>query len=168
MKNKYTLLDMGSGVHPHPKATHAVDRSSNIKHLTPPEIKEYREDAKRNLELKLKQMDYRLNFNYNTQKLPWPNNSFNMVYSNGSIGTYGKRAAYKEAFRVLKHGGILKFGAVASTSIEGIKKVGQMLKDIGFINVRGTEPFGTKDIGFSSYTHNKRKLYSIWIQATKP
>ena len=115
-KKKEPFLDMGAGIRPHSRSTHAVDYNPNSP-ISKYEIYEEYNDLKKlpskeNIERRLKSMDYKFNFNYNTQKLPWPNNSFKVVYSNGSLGVYGKQPAFKESFRVLKHGGKLDYGMV--------------------------------------------------------
>jgi hypothetical protein len=85
VKKKEPFLDLGASAVPHSKATRAVDFDSKRKVVG--WIKEYTEDSKKpttkeKLERKLKSMDYRFRFNYNTQKFPWSNNSFKVVYSN--------------------------------------------------------------------------------------
>ena len=115
--------------------------------------------TKEHFEQRLKQMDYRFNFNYNTLKLPWPNNSFKIVYSHASLGGYGKLSAYKEAYRVLKHGGKLQF------DMKGTKKMVEnkmkMLHDIGFKSIRIVK-------SSEAYELQNKIQYTVVIQATKP
>jgi SAM-dependent methyltransferase len=158
-KKKPVVLDMGAGINPHPKATHAVDvsyRPKNIKHA----VETYGSGLTtvKKLENKLKSVDYKFNFNYNMQKLPWPSNHFDMIYSNGSLGANGKSFAYKEIYRVLKHGGKLSFGQVGDT-IEKIEKIIHTLKEIGFVKVRVVD--------FGSYMYKGVKRYTGWVKASK-
>ena len=157
---KEQFLDLGASNSPHPRATHAVDKMSK-----PAVFKETFKSkylihgiTKAEFENKLKQMDYKFNFNYNTQKLPWPNNSFKMVYSNGSLGNFGKVAAFREAYRVLKHGGklIFTFSKYEEKYYEMIK----MLKNIGFIKMHNTQ--GETQI------YKKRKIIAGTMVAYKP
>jgi hypothetical protein len=172
IKKKNPILDMGAAHFPYPRATHAMNNGKNYP-LTKEEVREYKNETNRNLERKMDTLDYRHNLNYNTMKLPWKNNTFKMIYSSGSLGTYGKLFAYKEAYRVLQHGGKLKFnvGTIPDKSnINGIfskeeskqriKKIMQMLYDIGFRKIY------VADQGF--YIVNNKKYYTGWIISTKP
>jgi SAM-dependent methyltransferase len=158
------FLDLGASAVPHRSATHAVDRDSKTKVVG--WIKEYTEDSgtpttKEKLERKLKSMDYRFGFNYNTQKFPWPNNSFKVVYSNASLGRYGNpKNAFKESYRVLKHGGKLIIDSFGG-SREQIQKVKTMIVNTGFTNV-------TIKLDKDVYIHNGKENYSGKLTATKP
>ncbi len=160
-KRKPKVLDMGAGYMPHPQATHAVDFANKIK-LDEEDKSNYKIEYHRNLENKLKSMDYKLKINYNTQRLPWPNNSFNKVYSNGSLGTYGKLHAFQEAYRVLKHGGKLEYGMVEGTKEEIQKKMILPYK-AGFINIHSGKIFITAE-----KTKRKPDIIFTNIIATKP
>ena len=137
---KEPFLDLGANNIPHPKATHAVDMWTKNYMLNKDNIYSKKNNfeegdiTKETFERRLKQMDYIFHFNYNTQKLPWPNNSFKVVYSRASIGGSGKVLAFKEAHRVLKHGGKLEF------TIRGTKKTIEnkmkMLDGIGFKEIK--------------------------------
>lgn len=158
------VLDMGASNIPHPKATHAVDIWTKKYMLGKSDIYSNKNNfkegdtTKETFERKLKAMDYRFHFNYNTTKLPWPSNSFNLVYSGNSIGGYGKPAAFKEAHRVLKNGGVLKFNMGGTKKT--IENKMKMLHDIGFRNIKITkssEPWMIKN----------KVIYNATITATK-
>jgi len=140
---KKHVLDLGAHAVPHPRATHAVDHDSKKSILYTAENdlnyhdkreKPYGYTTKRIIENRLKKIDYRFNFNYNTQKLPWSNNYFDTIYSQGSLYVYGKPFAYKEIYRVLKHGGRLIYD-IGDTK-ERLDKHFKMLKEIGFTSGR--------------------------------
>ena len=158
---KQKILDMGAGANPYPRATHAIDATKKL-HPTKEEINFYKAEHGKNLETKLKQMDYKIKINYNTQKLPWPDNSFKMVYSNGSLAENGNLHAYKEAYRVLKHGGKLKYGMIVGTKQEIQKKM-QLPQKAGFINVHTGKIYVTP-----KQTKNKGEILATDIIATKP
>jgi SAM-dependent methyltransferase len=155
------ILDMGAANIPHPISTHAVDSGS--KKITLSCNFSNKNDyvngyiTKPTFERMLERMDYRFNFNYNTTKLPWPDNFFDVVYSNGSIGRYGKPYAYKEAYRVLKRGGRLDFSTGGTK--ERIQKLFDMLQGIGYKQA-GTDEFG-------SYMYNGKQQYGGHIIAIK-
>jgi ubiquinone/menaquinone biosynthesis C-methylase UbiE len=162
MKKKKLILDMGAANIPYPHATHAVDLVSKRGALTDEfnTKNDYYngEITKQRFENMLKYMDYKFNFNYNTQKLPWPNNYFDIIFSNGSIGAYGKENAYKEAYRVLKHGGKLKF--TVGEPMEKLQKKGQMLTKIGFTKVHLIQA--------GTYMYKGEKMWGGFMVATKP
>jgi SAM-dependent methyltransferase len=133
---KVPFLELGASAVPHRNATHAVDRDSKkqtIKWIR----EEYTENSNTPITLsqfehRLKQMDYKFRFNYNTQKFPWPNNSFKTVYSTASLGNYGGNVlhAFKESYRVLKHGGQIKFDVIGTK--QHIIKIKELLIKSGF------------------------------------
>lgn len=140
-KRKSKILDVGAGVFPHPRATHAVDaiNKKSVYNVSKKDFDEYKQDYKneynRSLERKLKSLNYKFGINYNTQRLPYPNNSFDKIYSNGSLGTYGKLHAFKEVFRILKHGGKLEYGSINGTKKELETKL-KIPAAAGFVNIR--------------------------------
>jgi len=163
-KRKPKVLDMGAHAFPHPRATHAVDivskRSVQYTADKDPDAHDKREKpygytTKKILENRLKKIDYRFNFNYNTQKLPWSNNYFDTIYSQGSLYAYGKPFAYKEIHRVLKHGGRLIYD-IGDTK-EKLEKHFKMLKEIGFTsgNIHG--------VGTYMYKGEKRISGKMWV-----
>lgn len=162
---KEPFLDLGASNIPHPRATHAVDSFSRKLMFNKKDMysnkNDYKEGdtTKERFEQRLKQMDYKFNFNYNTHKLPWPNNSFKIVYSRASLGVYGKFSAFKEAYRVLKSGGKLTF------DMSGTKKMIEnkinLLHEIGFVKIKTTK-------SSQPYEHQNKIYYSVMISATKP
>jgi SAM-dependent methyltransferase len=162
MKKRKLILDMGAANIPYPYATHAVDLVSKHGALTDEfnAKNDYYngEITKQRFENMLKYIDYKFNFNYNTQKLPWQNNYFDLIFSNGSIGKYGKENAFKEAYRVLKRGGKLKF--TVGDTMEKLHKKGQMMADIGFIKIHL--------IHAGSYIYKGEKIWGGQMVATKP
>jgi ubiquinone/menaquinone biosynthesis C-methylase UbiE len=131
-------LELGASAIPHSKTTHAVDRASKSKTIKESDTL-YREEkltTKEKFERRLKAMDYKFGFNYNTQKFPWPNNSFKVVYSKASLGNYDGNISHalKESYRVLKSGGILKFDVILSKP--NLEKLKRALSTVGFINIR--------------------------------
>jgi ubiquinone/menaquinone biosynthesis C-methylase UbiE len=153
-------LELGASAVPHSKTTHAIDRDSKSKTIRFADTlyHEEGETSKEKFERRLKAMDYKFGFNYNTQKFPWPNNSFKVVYSKASLGSYGNPAhAFKESYRVLKSGGILKFD-VGGTK-EYLLKIKQKLSDVGFVNIKIT-------MG-EAYVYKGVAKHSAKITATK-
>jgi ubiquinone/menaquinone biosynthesis C-methylase UbiE len=158
---------MGAHALPHPRSTHAVDivdkksvlwAAENEQDMHDKREKPYGYTTKRILENRLKKIDYRFNFNYNTQKLPWPNNYFDTIYSQGSLHAYGKPFAYKEIYRVLKQGGRLIYD-IGDTR-ERLNKHFKMLKEIGFasggIHNAGTYVYkGKERIGGKMWVYKK-------------
>lgn len=159
MKRK--VLDMGAGIRPHSGATHAVDLAPMVSITKELVVDNYNDlkriPSKESVERRLKSMDYKFNFNYNTNKLPWPNNSFKLVYSNGSLGENGKLSAFKEIYRVLKHGGKLSYGMIGGPE-ENIKRKMKILYDVGFKNIKPIVYVNPK---------NKNDI-SAWMTAVKP
>lgn len=157
------FLELGASAVPHPKATHAIDRDSKSKtvHYADTLYREEGETTKEKFERKLKAMDYRFGFNYNSQKFPWPNNSFKVVYSKASLGHYGNPSnAFKESYRVLKHGGKLIIDNFGGTETK-IIKLRKMIANAGFSNI-------TIKLNKDAHIYNGEKDYSGKLTATKP
>lgn len=153
-------LELGASAVPHSKTTHAIDRDSKSKTIRYADTlyREEGETSKEKFERRLKAMDYKFGFNYNTQKFPWPNNSFKIVYSKASLGNYGNPShAFKESYHVLKSGGVLKFDMGGTK--EYLLKIKQKLSDVGFANIttRVTD----------TYIHTGVTKYDAKITATK-
>ncbi len=157
---KDPFLELGASAVPHPRATHAIDRDSKKRTLNFANTlyKDEGETTKEKFERRIKQMDYKFGFNYNTQKFPWPNNSFKIVYSHASLSHYGNPShAFKEAYRVLKHGGKLIFDASGTKrQLINLKK---KLIDIEFSNI-------SIRIG-EEYTHEGKTEYDTKVSAIK-
>ena len=82
------VLDIGAGSNPDIRATHAID-------LRPPHIN-------------FPQINYKSGYDFNnpSTKLPYPNNSFDIVVSYGALGrNFETPQIYKEIYRILKPGG---------------------------------------------------------------
>jgi SAM-dependent methyltransferase len=165
MMKKEPFLDLGANNIPHPKATHAVDMWTKKYMLNKENIyakkNNFKEGdtTKETFERRLKQMDYIFHFNYNTKRLPWPNNSFKIVYSNASLGGYGKVPAFKESYRVLKHGAKLEF--TMGNTQKSIENKMKMLHEVGFKEIKiikRSEPWMLKG----------KVTYNVTITATKP
>jgi len=159
---KEPFLELGASAVPHRNATHAIDRDSKKRTLNFANTlyKEEGETTKEQFERRLKAMDYKFGFNYNTQKFPWPNNSFKVVYSKASLGSYGNPAhAFKESYRVLKHGGKLVFDS-HGTKIH-LMNLKKKLADNGFVNIHMTQ---TEE----SYVYKGKTIYDVKISAIKP
>lgn len=157
---KEPFLELGASAVPHSRATHAVDRDSKKKTIRYADTlyTEEKETTKEQFERRLKAMDYRFGFNYNTQKFPWPSNSFKIVYSHASLSNYGNPShAFKEAYRVLKHGGKIIFDAVGNK--EALLKIKTKLLDAGFSNISIRIEEG--------YVYKGENKYNAKVSATK-
>lgn len=101
------VLDLGAGMHPDYRATHAID-------LVKPEKT-------------FKGLKYKWGYNFNkeTTNLPYKDNSFDVVVSIGSLGrNFESRNIYKEIYRVLKPGGRLEFNPDSKESVPLSKQAG--------------------------------------------
>jgi SAM-dependent methyltransferase len=160
---KEPFLELGASAVPHSKATHAVDLDSKQKTMQFANTL-YREEGDttpEKFERRLKSMDYRFGFNYNTQRFPWPNESFKTVYSSGSLGHYGNpQNAFKEAYRVLKHNGKLIIDQFGGSEPQMIN-LRRMIINTGFKNISIKL---SKEVSM----YKGEKNYSGKLTATKP
>lgn len=132
---KQPFLDMGARANPHPYATDATEVGP--RRWVNQQVREEETEGRMNLDLfrnRLKKdLKYHFEFDYNRRKLPYPDNHFEVVYSRGSMTYAATQHAYKEVYRVLKHGGKLILDTGASE--RSITKTIDTLKKYGFKNV---------------------------------
>jgi len=86
------VLDIGAGSSPNTYATHAIDL--------------------REPEMNFPDIEYKWGYDFNkeTTNLPYPSNYFDMVISTGGLArNFESKNIFKEIFRVLVPGGVLKF-----------------------------------------------------------
>jgi len=125
------FLDLGFGESPNSRATHGVDwhTKRSLKSI----CKAYGPNKEKQFEQKISSMQVNFNFDYNTTRLPYPDNYFSTVFSSHSLDGFGRSFAFHEAVRVLKKNGkiIIKSGANPSK----IEKIVNILKKLKISHV---------------------------------
>jgi SAM-dependent methyltransferase len=176
------ILDIGAGANPYIDATDAVDR------LTPKAIKKEKDGffeksyfykrkyckergyCKKPITTRPKlknKINYLYNINFNQDKLPYDDNSIDVIVSYHSLQAFGGRHAIKEVYRILKPGGHVDIGWFASgnekvrgkTSEEEIKRNLLALPKYGFKNIKVFR--NAKDNSLYHYQFDKDTLTII-------
>lgn len=101
------VLDIGAGIGPDFRATHAIDL--------------------RNPGETFQNLDYKWGYDFNKEStnLPYGNNSFDVVVSYGALGmNFESAKIYKEIYRVLKPGGRLELNHTSGNTVLLLRKAG--------------------------------------------
>ena len=140
------ILDIGSGLMPDYRATDAIDyqtrSSSNIKqneqfHINGQIL--HLGVSKNRVNYLKKYRDSNIHFKWNVDfnsYLPYADNTFNKIVSHSSIIAFGKISAYKEIYRVLKHGVSVEIRSASGVSDNLINKTISVMKKVGFKKIK--------------------------------
>ena len=139
------VLDLGSGLNPDYRATDMVDyQKENAKVLIHEEKNHFKFQIRPlgMSESRIKELqnyrDTHINakwgVNYNA-RLPYPDNTFDIIVSHASLAAFGELKAYKEAYRVLKRDGIIEVAA-SELPRDWIDRITKHLKDARFAEIK--------------------------------
>jgi len=126
-KGKELVLDVGAGISPDWRATHAIDL--------------------RNPGQSWKGVKYKHGINLNQNDMPYSSSAFDRVISYGSLGfNFGTSKTYNEIYRILRIGGIVEIGLPLGSE-KNIPIVTNALSKSGFRNIKKSShktPLGGK------------------------
>jgi SAM-dependent methyltransferase len=133
------VLDMGSGILPDKRATDGVEYSNDKVFLKQEEKSAISQAVDYGIPLqtisqlrKYRDTHIKIIFgiNYN-RRLPYADNTFDLVTSMASVAAFGTITAYTEAYRVLKHNGILEISG-ARLPKAWVPQISKLMKQSGF------------------------------------
>jgi hypothetical protein len=111
------VLDIGAGMQPDARATHAID---------------LQEPGKNWFDIK-----YQSGVDMEKENLPYRNNQFHRVISYASLGmNFGNDKTYKEVYRILKSNGVIEIGLPYTSDERNVGYVQNDLKKNGFRNIK--------------------------------
>jgi len=165
------VLDMGSSLNPDIRATDAVEYDTNKRYLkkeegycisqaldlglTKDDIKKLQSHRNRNIKIIF-------GINYN-DRVPYRNNTFDLVVSHASMAMLGEIYAYKEAYRVLKRGGILEVGAAHLSDYDTGRVINHMTKS-GFEIIAHKQKIQDTRLFFSNLKRMKNDvIYGVKV-----
>jgi len=110
------VLDIGAGISPDTRATHAID-------LQKPDISWI-------------DIQYKSGVDLNKDTLPYRNNQFHRVISYAGLGmNFGTSKTFREVYRILKKNGIIEIG-IGNGYEKNIEPIKNELKNSGFTIIR--------------------------------